>query len=293
MIGFRRAFTSATNRQLAVIQRSAATKDLSSLATAPQLPPRNLLHSAHAAKINQMPSPPRERKRARELAAEFLAKGNPTGWFEALYQEAESGITTVPWADLAPNPHLLDFWQAHPQLSAHKTAVVVGCGLGDDAEQLIQWGFQTTAFDISETAIRRARQRFPNPKSPTSPRTFSPRRPNGPKNSISFSKPTRCKPCRNRFARKPRRTSPPSSPPMATCSSSPAPVTPANPPARCPGHSPARNSPHSLAPALRNYLSRTTSTIAKLRQLAGFVPSTNAVKLPTSRTKWIPTAVNS
>ena len=108
-----------------------------------------------------MPNPPRERKRARELAAEFLAKGNPTGWFEALYQEAESGITTVPWADLAPNPHLLDFWHSHPQKSAQGQAVVVGCGLGDDAEQLIQWGFQTTAFDISETAIRRARQRFP------------------------------------------------------------------------------------------------------------------------------------
>jgi 2-polyprenyl-3-methyl-5-hydroxy-6-metoxy-1,4-benzoquinol methylase len=111
-----------------------------------------------------MPNPPRERKRARELAAEFNQKNDPTGWFEALYREAESGTTTVPWADLAPNPHLLDFWQAHPQPSAHKTAVVVGSGLGDDAERLSHWGFQTTAFDISETAIRRARHRFPDSK---------------------------------------------------------------------------------------------------------------------------------
>jgi SAM-dependent methyltransferase len=33
--------------------------------------------------------------------------------------------------------------------------------LGDDAEQLAAWGFRTTAFDISETAIRAARKRFP------------------------------------------------------------------------------------------------------------------------------------
>ena len=110
-----------------------------------------------------MPHPPRERKRARELAAEFVAQGNPTGWFEALYREAESGTAVVPWADLAPNPHLLDFWRDHPQ-KINGRALVVGCGLGDDAEQLATWGFQTTAFDISETAIRRARQRFPQSK---------------------------------------------------------------------------------------------------------------------------------
>jgi hypothetical protein len=109
-----------------------------------------------------MPNPPRERKRARELAAEFIQKNDPTGWFEALYREAESGTTTVPWADLAPNPHLLDFWRDHSQKISAKHALVVGSALGDDAEQLSNWGFQTTAFDISETAIRRARHRFPD-----------------------------------------------------------------------------------------------------------------------------------
>jgi SAM-dependent methyltransferase len=38
---------------------------------------------------------------------------------------------------------------------------VIACGLGDDAEQLSAWGFETTAFDIAETAIRTARARFP------------------------------------------------------------------------------------------------------------------------------------
>jgi ubiquinone/menaquinone biosynthesis C-methylase UbiE len=103
-----------------------------------------------------------DRTRARELATEFIRKGDPTGWFEPLYQEAETGKSTVPWVDLCPNPHLLGFWNAHPQQTAGKFALVIGCALGDDAEQLANWGFQTTAFDISETAIRSAKMRYPN-----------------------------------------------------------------------------------------------------------------------------------
>jgi len=102
----------------------------------------------------------KDRTRARELAAEFHRKGDPTGWFEALYQEGETGKSVVPWANLCPNPRLLDFWNAHPLPTAGKTAITIGCGLGDDAEQLAAWGFQTTAFDISETAIRACRKRF-------------------------------------------------------------------------------------------------------------------------------------
>ena len=44
-----------------------------------------------------------------------------------------------------------------------RIAVVVGCGLGDDAEFIAGLaGFQTTAFDISPTAIITARNRFPD-----------------------------------------------------------------------------------------------------------------------------------
>ena len=103
-----------------------------------------------------------DRTRARELAAEFIRKGDPTGWFEPLYQEAEAGKSIVPWVDLCPNSHLLGFWNAHQLQAAGKSALVIGCALGDDAEQLSQWGFQTTAFDISETAIRSAKKRFPS-----------------------------------------------------------------------------------------------------------------------------------
>jgi 2-polyprenyl-3-methyl-5-hydroxy-6-metoxy-1,4-benzoquinol methylase len=102
-----------------------------------------------------------DRKRARELAAEFLRKGDPTGWFEVLYKEGEAGKSVVPWADRGANSDLLEFWNAHPQPTDGKKALVIACGLGDDAEQLAAWGFEMTAFDISETAIRTANKRFP------------------------------------------------------------------------------------------------------------------------------------
>jgi hypothetical protein len=106
----------------------------------------------------------KDRARARELAAEFDRKGDPTGWFEQLYQEGEAGKSIVPWANLCPNPSLLDFWRSRAQATAGKSALTIGSGLGDDAEQLAAWGFRTTAFDISETAIRTSRKRFPDTK---------------------------------------------------------------------------------------------------------------------------------
>ena len=104
------------------------------------------------------------RARARELAAEFVAKGDPIGWFEVLYQEAEAGKSEVPWADLRPNLHLIDFWKAHPLETAGKSALVIASGFGDDAEQLAEWGFATTAFDIAPTAIAATKKRFPKTK---------------------------------------------------------------------------------------------------------------------------------
>src|ERR1700722_5567140 len=101
-----------------------------------------------------------DRPRTRALAAEFIGKGDPLGWFEALYQEAKSGDGVVPWADMEANPRLVDYWRKHPIPTSGKTALVVGCGFGDDAEQLAAWGFHTTGFDISQTAIEGARKRW-------------------------------------------------------------------------------------------------------------------------------------
>jgi SAM-dependent methyltransferase len=103
-----------------------------------------------------------DRIRTRELAAEFIRKGDPLGWFEALYQEAESGDGAVPWADMEPNPRLIEYWKKHPLETAGKTALVIGSGFGDDSEQLAAWGFKTAGFDISKTAIEATRKRYPN-----------------------------------------------------------------------------------------------------------------------------------
>jgi SAM-dependent methyltransferase len=107
-------------------------------------------------------APMPDRSRARQLAAEYIGKGDPTGWFEALYREAEHGESEVPWDDGRPNAHLLAFWDARAMEAKGKSAMVVACGLGDDAEQVAAWGFRTTAFDISPSAIKAARSRFPN-----------------------------------------------------------------------------------------------------------------------------------
>jgi SAM-dependent methyltransferase len=105
---------------------------------------------------------PDKRARVRELALQFTQKGDQLGWFEALYQEAGSDNSAIPWADMEPNPRLVEFWQKHPLQTIGKRALVIGSGLGDDSEQLATWGFKTTAFDISPTAIAATRKRYPN-----------------------------------------------------------------------------------------------------------------------------------
>lgn len=40
--------------------------------------------------------------------------------------------------------------------------MVIGCGYGDDAEELDRRGYWVTAFDIAPTAIARCRERFPS-----------------------------------------------------------------------------------------------------------------------------------
>jgi SAM-dependent methyltransferase len=95
---------------------------------------------------------------SRRLAAESIANGDATGWFETLYAAAEAGTATVPWADREPNPHLK---AALADVPAPGRALVIGCGLGDDAEYVASLGFPTVAFDVSPTAVQGARRRFP------------------------------------------------------------------------------------------------------------------------------------
>lgn len=111
---------------------------------------------------------------AGRLAAQSVSAGDPTGWFERLYAAAEVGETAVPWDRRAPSPFLREWAEQRGLAGAAgpaerppgspriaKRAVVVGCGLGHDAEFIASLGFATVAFDISPTAIATARRRFP------------------------------------------------------------------------------------------------------------------------------------
>ena len=98
------------------------------------------------------------RKRTKEIQAEFAEKGDALGWFEALYEEAAGDNEKIPWADLAPNKFLARFAEKTNLRGNNRNALVVGCGLGDDARFLHDLGFKVTAFDISKTAIDWARK---------------------------------------------------------------------------------------------------------------------------------------
>ena len=99
------------------------------------------------------------------LVAEHLARGDATGWFDVVYSNAAGNADRVPWARSEARPTLKKWLEQQPKSDeAIKRALVVGCGLGDDAEILAAHGYSVTAFDISATAIEWSRRRFPNSK---------------------------------------------------------------------------------------------------------------------------------
>jgi 2-polyprenyl-3-methyl-5-hydroxy-6-metoxy-1,4-benzoquinol methylase len=96
------------------------------------------------------------------LATESLREGSATAWFERLYTEAGRGDAIVPWDRGEPHPVLVEWCESAAIDGDGKSAVVVGCGRGNDAEYLASRGFATTAFDISQTALAQARERYPD-----------------------------------------------------------------------------------------------------------------------------------
>jgi SAM-dependent methyltransferase len=79
----------------------------------------------------------------------------PTAWFEPLYVAATEGRAQIPW-DRGGDPHaLLVDW------ARRRRALVIGAGLGDDAEFIASLGFRTLAFDVAPTAVEMARSRHP------------------------------------------------------------------------------------------------------------------------------------
>jgi SAM-dependent methyltransferase len=100
------------------------------------------------------------RARARELAAGFAEKGDAFGWFDEFYKEAAGDNEQIPWADLEPNRFFREWAERNDLKGRSRKALVVGCGLGDDAVYLDDLGFNVTAFDISPTAIEWAKRLY-------------------------------------------------------------------------------------------------------------------------------------
>ena len=72
------------------------------------------------------------RRHARSLARKYVSERNPLGWFELLYAAAAGDPAAIPWADLKPNASLVGWLDRHP-VPQGRSALTVGCGLGDDA----------------------------------------------------------------------------------------------------------------------------------------------------------------
>jgi len=84
-----------------------------------------------------------------------------TIWFDDVYSDAQEGNRVPPWSTMRPRSAFLQWAEATRLLGHGRRAAVIGCGLGDDAEELARRGFAVTAFDISPIAVQWCQERFP------------------------------------------------------------------------------------------------------------------------------------
>ena len=105
------------------------------------------------------PLPDEFRERLLKLSEAAQADGEPLRWFEELYAGANRNSDEIPWARMEPHPKMVEWIANHPHVQGK--ALVIGCGLGDDAELLSAVGFEVTAFDISESSIQWCKDRYP------------------------------------------------------------------------------------------------------------------------------------
>ena len=97
----------------------------------------------------------------RSFVTESLERGDATGWFDEVYARANGDVRGVPWAHLKPRAAFAEWMRRHKVRGDGQRALVVGCGLGDDAQELAARGFAVTAFDVAPTAIAWCQERFP------------------------------------------------------------------------------------------------------------------------------------
>ncbi len=93
-----------------------------------------------------------------------IKEDKPTDWFETLYATSNQEGIGVPWANMSTHPTFKHWLTSNPLNGKGKTALVVGCGMGDDAIELEKRGFDVTAFDVSHNAIELCKERFPSSK---------------------------------------------------------------------------------------------------------------------------------
>lgn len=93
-----------------------------------------------------------------------IEENKPTDWFEELYSRSDESGTGIAWANMAPHPLFKKWVDTIAHVKNKKKALVVGCGLGDDAVELEKKGYSVTAFDVSESAIELCKKRFPESK---------------------------------------------------------------------------------------------------------------------------------
>lgn len=84
--------------------------------------------------------------------------------FDDIYRSVGDDLERVPWAGLTPRAELVSWLDgvALPRRPSAARALVIACGLGDDAEELALRGIPTVAFDFSPTAIALCHRRFPD-----------------------------------------------------------------------------------------------------------------------------------
>ena len=92
------------------------------------------------------------RKMLRNLSDAAKERGAPLDWFEDLYDVADKDRNLIPWSKGEPHPFLVDWLENHSEQNTGN-ALVVGCGLGEDAVFLAERGWNVTAFDLSASAI--------------------------------------------------------------------------------------------------------------------------------------------
>ena len=100
----------------------------------------------------------------KKMVKTYQENNDPTGWFDSIYKNAQGDFRKVFWADLEPSAYLVDWLKENHIKKENKTACVIGCGVGDDAQALSEFGFDVTAFDISPSAIELCKNRYKNTK---------------------------------------------------------------------------------------------------------------------------------